>query len=598
MIGFVKFYERNAFMKKALTIFATLFWCLLLLVGFMVYGSSGHDDPHINFWFSHTLLEYGQMVNYNGDRVEQTTSLLLVFLVALLNLVLPFDLVTCGYLVDIFSAFACCVLVSSVAKKLVPAFAMWPALLMLASVSFMLWAFGGMGAVLAAFSVLAAATVWWLFVEAPQLHKKYWLTLLAVTLMLVLVRPEMPLVLVLCATFLLLMHANDRKRRRRFLYILLIGLSASLLLFVWQKWYFSSWLPLPVIAKQAGSRSLLAKLDIGFFYLAITSLSNPVILLSIFATPLVFWQFFKKLLGGAIESEGADACPQSVMTLLLILVSFFGAYCGFVWASGGDWMQGGRFLVPVIPVASLLLVIVFSLWVRQRWIMQWLLVLLVIFSVAPIPLFVARESHGIPVWVKYRLQPDHAHYSAFEKYNQEHLRDMAVIDHLQQMIPVLHQRLERPVRLLSGQAGMVFYTLGKELYGQVEFSDLRGLVEGSYTTCPFLLHVSRNAMGLSWNYTQYFSMQPLLKLNCNIDPPDVIYDLNDHFQDMVSVFNQAGYSLVHREKGFVVFNDTGIPANSLYVPNLVFVRNDLLPVLGNPDETVINYQNMPLRSRY
>lgn len=566
-----------------------LFWALVLLAGFLVHGSSGHDDPHINFWFSHTLLEYGQMLNYNGDRVEQTTSLLLVLLTALFSWMLPFDLVTCGYLVDIASAFACCWLVTVLARQLVPAWAVWPSCLMLSSISFLLWTFGGMGAVLAAFCLLAAAATWWSFVETPQLHAKHWAALLAVSVSLVLVRPEMPLVIVVCAAFLLVLHANDKTRRRRFLYVLLVGLLCSVLLFVWQKWYFSSWLPLPVLAKQAGSRSLLAKLDFGLFYLTLNSIANPVILLSLFSVPFIAWMLFRR---------NAGAVPQRMLTMLLVLVTLVGAYCGFVLSVGGDWMQGGRFLVPVIPAAALLVVLVLASLLQRRWLIRLLLVAPMAASLAFIPVWVARESHGIPAWVQYRLDPVHAHYSVFEKYNQEHLRDMAVIDHLQQVLPALHQKLGRPVRLLSGQAGMVFYTLGTTLYGQVEFTDLRGLVEGTYTQCPFLVNAERNAMGLSWDYTQYFSVLPSLEMHCNVQRPDVIYDLDSPFYEMEAVISRSGYSLIHRETGFVISNNTTILANSLYAPNRVFVRNDLVPLLDNPEKTVVDYQRIPLLDRY
>jgi len=74
---------------------------LLLLLGFFVYGSTGHDDSHINFWNVHTLLTQGELVNYNGERVEQTTSLLQDFLTALLTLITHGNIVTLGYLVDI-----------------------------------------------------------------------------------------------------------------------------------------------------------------------------------------------------------------------------------------------------------------------------------------------------------------------------------------------------------------------------------------------------------------------------------------------------------------------------------------------------------------
>jgi hypothetical protein len=76
------------------------------------------------------------------------------------------------------------------------------------------------------------------------------------------------------------LHAHDKKRRIRFLHIFLVSLSGFLLLLAWQKFYFSSWLPLPVMAKQAGERSVLSRLDVGFFYLGRVIDFYPVVLLS------------------------------------------------------------------------------------------------------------------------------------------------------------------------------------------------------------------------------------------------------------------------------------------------------------------------------
>jgi hypothetical protein len=134
-------------MQNIRGILAPLSWCLLILAGFLIHGASGHDDPHINFWFSHTLLEYGQLVNYNGDRVEQTTSLLLVLMTALSLawIAIRFDLVTCGYLVDPLAAF-CVRLLAGYSrcwqKRCCPGVTFWPAiLLVMSSVSFTLWTF-------------------------------------------------------------------------------------------------------------------------------------------------------------------------------------------------------------------------------------------------------------------------------------------------------------------------------------------------------------------------------------------------------------------------------------------------------------------------
>lgn len=60
--------------------------CLLVLVaGFFVYGATGHDDAHITFWAAHTLSSHGNITNYNGEYVQQSSSLLLTLLLAAIH---------------------------------------------------------------------------------------------------------------------------------------------------------------------------------------------------------------------------------------------------------------------------------------------------------------------------------------------------------------------------------------------------------------------------------------------------------------------------------------------------------------------------------
>lgn len=172
-----------------------LLWLMAIAVGFMVYGATGHDDPHINFWLAHTLLERGELLNYNGERVDQGTNLLQVFIMALFHRLLLLDLVTCGYLVDVVACLLCCALLTYLARKLCPIVAMWPALLALSCTAFMVWIFGGMGAVLAALCLLLCFAAWWRFIASSSLNFSHCGMLVLTAVVTVLVRPEMPLLL-------------------------------------------------------------------------------------------------------------------------------------------------------------------------------------------------------------------------------------------------------------------------------------------------------------------------------------------------------------------------------------------------------------------
>ncbi|HQQ74966.1 MAG TPA: hypothetical protein PK031_07415 [Pseudomonadales bacterium] len=560
---------------------------LLLWLGFLVYGSTGHDDSHINFWNVHTLLTRGELVNYNGERVEQTTSLLQDFLTAILTQLSPLHLVTHGYLVDISAALGCCLLGTRLARQVAPTLAGWMPWLILSSSSFLLWTFGGMGAPLTAFCLLAGITIWtqWLTSNSPQGTTFVQLTL--ITLALVLVRPEMPVVIVALSLALTLLYWRQPNQRQRCLALLALSITAAAALFIWQHLYFGSWLPIPAVAKQGGD--LLPQLQRGTRYMLVGCLQNPVMPLALLIAIVSAWQLFLRWCKGKASVDN---------TLLTITLCCFMVYTGFVWTAGGDWMQAGRFLVPVIIPASLLVLHCLQSFNRPA-IAHGIITVLVALQLAIQYPIIASTSHGMPVWVQSRITPSHtAQYSLFEQLNQEHLRDMAVIDRLAEIIPVFQQSLQRPVQLMSGQAGMVFYYTASRFYGDVHFRDLRGLVESSLTLCPLLQDIPRSPQGLFWGYREFFERLPQLEQQCGIAPPDIIYDLNDMNQKLGKTLEPYGYTLIHKENGFVLENFTALPYNRLLSPNMIFVRNELLPLLTDPAKRITNYQDLPLQSRW
>lgn len=372
--------------------------------------------------------------------------------------------------------------------------------------------------------------------------------------------------------------------------IFAINTLAGVSLLVWQKIYFSSWLPVPVLAKQSGV--FLSDATYGFFYSVIYSLLNPVVFIGSVAAMFLFGRGLWRM------SQPVSTRDSAWLVLSVILL----AYMGFVWLSGADWMQAGRFIVPVIPVAALLVTSVLSSLLRKPWVVHGLLAMLVVLTLKLHPLFFVDGATGVPVWVRYHMQPkQEGQYSVFEQYNYEHLRDMAVIDHLREIIPPLYAELKRPVRLISGQAGMVFYTLAKEFPGMVQFTDLRGLVEGSLTLCPDLASLPRDRNGLNWQgYGEYFSRLPALQQTCGVLPPDIAFDMDRVFKDMDTAFAAAGYKKIHREQGELI-DENGLslpPGKYTVLLNTLFVRNDLLSYLPDASVRVVDYSAMPLYKRW
>src|ERR1051326_5073498 len=56
---------------------------LFVGLGFALFRSTGQDDCYISYWPAHTLATYGRIVNYNGEAVEQSSSLLWVLAMGL-----------------------------------------------------------------------------------------------------------------------------------------------------------------------------------------------------------------------------------------------------------------------------------------------------------------------------------------------------------------------------------------------------------------------------------------------------------------------------------------------------------------------------------
>ena len=47
----------------------------MTLVGLLLFSSTGHDDAHITEWAAYSLARFGEILNYNGQRFEQSSSL-------------------------------------------------------------------------------------------------------------------------------------------------------------------------------------------------------------------------------------------------------------------------------------------------------------------------------------------------------------------------------------------------------------------------------------------------------------------------------------------------------------------------------------------
>jgi hypothetical protein len=127
---------------------------MLVLVGAFFFPSAGRDDAHITYWAAYSLYHFGEVLNYNGDRVEQSSSLLQVILLAIAAFVSKIDIVTLGKLSSILFGVASLVALHILTKKIEPKAAFLAAALTGTSAYFAYWSFGGLETTLATFTSL------------------------------------------------------------------------------------------------------------------------------------------------------------------------------------------------------------------------------------------------------------------------------------------------------------------------------------------------------------------------------------------------------------------------------------------------------------
>src|SRR4051794_40302129 len=166
-----------------------------VILAFLVYGQSGPDDAYITYWPARALAEHGRIWNYNGVRLEQSSSLSLVVVLAILYRLTPFSMPVVAFLTSIGFGVATLWLAERVARRLElqPSGAVVPVIATVAC--FGSWATSGMEMSLVAASGLSMI----LRLERLAEEEAGWRRLLTAALVVLFFaasRPEAPLVVV------------------------------------------------------------------------------------------------------------------------------------------------------------------------------------------------------------------------------------------------------------------------------------------------------------------------------------------------------------------------------------------------------------------
>ena len=329
------------------------------LIGLSVslFPSAGRDDAYITYWAAHTLREFGEIANLNGAHLEQSTSLLHVLVLGALSLVTSLPVPAIGPPTSVLFGVLTVVYTYEFARRYVGRwYAMGAAMIVATAAPFVYWTTGGLESTMTALAAIALLYHLTRYLERPGTGRPppvVWVTMGAFLL----ARPESIFVIgsVLVGMFVVLRLrsmsvADDRLESyaltiRKLLWAALTSAVLMTAIFAVKMAYFGDWLPQPVAAKLGGD-ALLSGMGEGTEYLINALLPPPLSLLPFFS------------IAGVVYFARKIALDEEEFTGGLLLSLYTLAYIAFILLVGGDWMEGSRFIVPVIPALAVLAVVV------------------------------------------------------------------------------------------------------------------------------------------------------------------------------------------------------------------------------------------------
>ena len=517
----------------------------LLIIGLLLFPSAGQDDTHITCWPAYTLSHFGQMLNYNGERVEQSSSLFHVLLLAALHAVTGANLLTLAKLTSIgggiASLVALSILVSRVATR---AAGIWAALMAAVATPLVYWSFSGMET-----TIVAAAALALIITVADHLsgdrRASMW-KLSAALMVFAAVRPEAPVLMAAVLGAALLTPAVAARlgvsctwsgpTRPRSFSLLIVATIICAALFAFRWMYFAAFWPQPVVAKF--SSLSWRNVVIGLHYVrdyawntgAATAIVTIVLASSLVLT--VAQQFRARTLNAYVWLSVLFAC----------------ASLGFVITSSGDWMPGGRFLAHFLPIAMAFVPFAAYGTASRSAMLPLIASVVIALALASTVTFARTRSTSFPLWASVAAQSSRQdpRFSWFERHSRINIRDLGVIAALDPVVARLGAEKHEPVVVISGQMGMVSYHIAQRHFGRVRFIDRHGLVERSLTDCSLTRDGSRDTGGLVLTAAQYLQAVEEAQPGCQLLRPDVIFDIGTAARSGVAAY---GYQEIFTQSG-------------------------------------------------
>ena len=525
-----------------------IFCCL----GFALFPGAGRDDAYITYWPAYSLAELGELANYNGAAVEQSSSLTLVLALAALRFVTGAPLAWLGWFFGIACGLVTLLLSGQLARAVNEERAKLAPVCLALAAPFVYWSFSGMETALQALLI----TGWVLQASRDATRKErgpVLIRLLPWTLALCAVRPEAMFVLACVLIVVTVLPRRGTPEFRSALWMAL-GISAGILISVRNIW-FESWLPQPAVAK--AGRPLAETAALGMRYL----LAHPVASsITTIAAGTGLWRVLR---------------PRSDQDLTLPLAGLFvGAQLGFVLFSGGDWMEGARFLAPTLPLCLVLLLGTFQ--IRA---FGWTLALVLAVSSLQ---FAFGKSRSLFAWQSAETEyvADEPRLAWFEAKNLVHLRDEPTLVALKQILASLPA--DKEPLILTGQGGLVLFHLRRDHHSPVRVVDRYGLLDRSLSSSPTVLRAGRSRLGLNLGYRDLLRDWHTIMREARLPEPDIIFD-NGIGRGDEEELAERGYVKVYGQTGQLIRGSKRQPAKQV-----IFLKRELVNSL--PAERLESFQ--------
>ena len=545
-----------------------------LTIGALLFPSAGWDDAYMTYWAAYTVADFGAILNYNGQPVEQSSSLGFVLIIALVRWITGIDASIVGRLVSIVFGAATIFAVARLGRSFGDTVGRFAPALVASSTYFVYWSFGGMEATLAALSGVLLLLVYVNVLDEGATKVKYAVAAI-LGFVYILSRPES--IFILAATLFGLggvlalrrllglgPQAWEEKAPRKVLTFILLAAASFGAVATFRLWYFDRIFPQPVYAK---SQSLSDGFSQGIKYL-LESIQSDFLLIVLlgFAAAALF-----------LLPRAASSMRSSVSVMCAL---FFFASVGFIVLAGGDGMHGGRFFVPVIPIAVILSVALLSGALPPK-IFRVATIGWVVLQVGGALVFARTQSHSDPLWAVAGVdgggQGDRFHW--FERANHDHRRYFSAVIELEKQIDRIRVK-KRPVSIFSGQSGFVMYHVAMTHQGEVRYFDRFALVTRDFLECPISAMASRSSWGLITLVGGYLRRIDEIQRQCGIAPPDIIYELfwGSFPPRLDQTLMGAGYRVVFLQDGEVADGSRLFPGNMnvgrVYIAALQDRRSD------------------------